>query len=186
MNVFSSSGRFILDNFIELIPKCKCLFVSENSFDFEEKKKNLFSLTFYKNKIGILYLKNYLSNYLNKKDENLEKMFKFYFNSKIVTWKNGMLKIESKKNFEICRICEENIPINEFIFHINYCKVQKNFYEQMGIIKKNLMKSVIELQLFRDNLIINENNVKKQIFSPKSKVVKFIQKKKILTLFHKS
>ena len=179
LNVFSSIGRFILDNFVELIPKCKRLFVSEESIGFEEKKNNLLSLTFYKNKIGILYLKNYLSNYLNKKDENLEKLFGFYFNSKIVTWKNGMLKIESKKQFEICRVCEENIPINEFIFHINYCKVQKEFYEQMSVIKKNLMKSVIELQLFRDNLVINEKNVEKQIFSPTSRVVKFIQKKKL-------
>ena len=92
-------------------------------------------------------------------NSELEQQFKFYFNTKLIVWKDVTLTVDSKKSFEICRICEQQVPINEFILHVNYCKEQKIFYNQMRIIKSNLMKYIPRLEFFRDNLTMKDNMI---------------------------
>jgi hypothetical protein len=92
-------------------------------------------------------------------NSELEKQFQYYFNTKLIVWKDVTLKVDSKKSYEICRICEQQVPMNEFILHVNYCKEQKIFYTQMKIIKSCLMKLISTLEFFRDTInIYNSNN----------------------------
>ena len=175
LNIFSSSGKYILNNFIEIISKSdKFVFTSEEKL--EKKKAMLKNTIFDSNKREITQYKKYLQIfYINNSNMNseLEQQFKLYFNTKLVVWKDVTLRVDSKKSFEICRICEQQVPINEFILHVNYCKEQKVFYNQMRIIKNNLMKYISTLEYFRDTFKTKDN----LIFSPNNYLMKFFNKK---------
>ncbi len=179
LNIFSSSGKYILNNFIEIVSKCNHLIIpSEEKLEKRIAKFN--NIFFYKNGREIIQYKYYLQTlYMHNTKMNLEleKQFQYYFNTKLIVWKNVNLKVESKKSYEICRICEHQVPINEFILHVNYCKEQKIFYTQMRIVKGNLIKLVSTLEFFRDTMNFtksNQNNL--IIFSPKSQLMKFFNK----------
>ena len=175
LNIFSSSGKYVLNNFIELISKCNNLILSSEE-KLEKRKAMLNNIIFYSNKREIIQYKQYLQIfYQNNSNMNseLEQQFRFYFNTKLIVWKDVTLTVESKKSFEICRICEQQVPINEFILHVNYCKEQKIFYNQMKIVKTNLMKYISTLEYFRDTLTKKET----LIFSPKNYITKFFNKK---------
>ena len=180
LNIFSSSGKYILNNFIEIVSKCNHLIFSSDE-KFEKRKNLLYKIIFDKNKKEIIQYKQYLQTlYMHNTKMNnteLEKQFQYYFNTKLIVWKNVFLKVESKNLYEICRICEHQVPINEFILHVNYCKEQKIFYTKMRIVKGNLIKLVSTLEFFRDTMNFtksNQNNL--IIFSPKSQLMKFFNK----------
>ena len=180
LNIFSSSGKYILNNFIELISKCNNLVLSTEE-KLEKKKAMLNNTIFYSNKREIIQYKQYLQIfYQNNSNMNseLEQQFRFYFNTKLIVWKDVTLTVESKKSFEICRICEQQVPMNEFILHVNYCKEQKIFYNHMKLVKTNLMKYISTLEYFRDTLTKKE----KLIFSPKNYLAKFFNKKSESTI----
>ena len=143
----------------------------------ERRKLKLNKIIFDNNRKEILFYKQYLQtvNNRNSKMNELEKQFQFYFNTKLIVWKDVTLKVDSKKLYEICRICEQQVPMNEFILHVNYCKEQKIFYGQMKLIKANLMKLISSLEFFRDNTL-NINKSNKIIFSPKNYLMKFFNK----------
>ena len=129
LNIFSSNGKYVLNNFIELISKCDNLILTSEE-KLEKRKAMLNNSIFYSNKREMLQYKKYLQIfYMNNTNMNcnLEQHFKFYFNTKLIVWKDLTLTVDSKKSFEICRICEQQVPINEFILHVNYCKEQKYF-----------------------------------------------------------
>ena len=177
LNIFSSSGKYVLNNFIEIVSKCIHLgMVSDDNI--EKRKMKLNKLVFYSKKREKILYKEYLQTfYIHNTNMNseLEKQFQYYFNTKLIVWKDVTLKVDSKKSYEICRICEQQVPMNEFILHVNYCKEQKIFYTQMKIIKSCLMKLISTLEFFRDTInIYNSNNF--IIFSPKSDLMKFFNK----------
>ena len=175
LNIFSSSGKYILNNFIELISKCDNFVL--NSEEKLEKRKAMLNTIFYSNKREITQYKKYLHIfYINNSNMNseLEQQFKLYFNTKLIVWKDVTLRVDSKKSFEICRICEQQIPITEFILHVNYCKEQKVFYNQMRIVKNKLMKYISTLEYFRDTFKTKDN----LIFSPNNYLMKFFNKKR--------
>ena len=189
LNIFSSSGKYVLNNFIEIVTKCDYLIMASDE-KLEKRNLKLKNILFYKNKKEIIHYKQYLQTlYMNntKMNSELEKQFQYYFNTKLIVWKNVTLKVESKKLYEICRICEHQVPINEFILHVNYCKEQKIFYTQMRIVKGNLIKLVSTLEFFRDTMNFtksNQNNL--IIFSPKSQLMKFFNKSSGNTLLDNS
>ncbi len=175
LNIFSSSGKYILNNFIELISKCDN-FVLNSEEKLKKRKAMLNNKIFYSNKREITQYKKYLQIfYINNSNMNseLEQQFKLYFNTKLIVWKDVTLRVDSKKSFEICRICEQQVPITEFILHVNYCKEQKVFYNQMRIVKNKLMKYISTLEYFRDTFKTKDN----VIFSPHNYLMKFFNKK---------
>ena len=179
LNIFSSSGKYILNNFIEIVSKCNHLSIASNE-KIEKRKAMLNSTLFDKNRREIFQYKPYLQTFNihnTKMNLELEKQFLFYFNTKLVVWKNVTLKVESKKLYEICRICEQQVSMNEFILHVNYCKEQKMFYKQMRVVKTHLMKYISTLEFFRDTMNFHKYNANNLlIFSPKSPLMKFFNK----------
>ncbi len=175
LNIFSSNGKYVLNNFMELISKCDNLILTSEE-KLEKRKATLINSILYSNKREMIQYKQYLQIFCmnnTNMNGNLEQQFKFYFNTKLIVWKDLTLTVDSKKSFEICRICEQQVPINEFILHVNYCKEQKIFYNQMRIIKSNLMKYISRLEYFRDNLTMKDNI----IFSPNNYITKFFNQK---------
>lgn len=146
LNVFSSFGRYILNNLLQVCGKCDQLRIPQVikrdcPFGLAKHNKILYNYTikYYVNK-GLLKEKNEFKI-------KLEKFFRMHFNLKLVSWKNGSIKLEnSKKKSEICRICEVKIPITDFFFHINYCKEQKVFYELVKNINENMGKPISDLE----------------------------------------
>ena len=184
LNIFSSNGQFIFKNLIEICSKCIEFDVTKDNKLLEERKQQLNNKIYFENRKEIQQYKQYLTLFPIKYlfDKNLEKFFKFYFHNKLVLWKNLSLKIDSKKEYEICRICESQIPINEFYLHINYCKQQKNFYEQMNNVKINLNKYIDLLEIYKDNIILHQIIKKGEIFSPESKLIKYMKKHKNINI----
>ena len=175
LNIFSSSGKYILNNFIEIISKCENLVLTSDE-KLEKRRAMLNNTIFYSNKKEISQYKQYLQIFFfnnSNMNSELEQQFKFYFNTKLIVWKDVTLTVDSKKSFEVCRICEQQVPINEFILHVNYCKEQKIFYNQMKLVKTNLMKYIQMLEYFKDSFSIKDNN----IFSPNNNLMKFFNKK---------
>ncbi len=177
LNIFSSSGKYVLNNFVEIVSKCIHLgMVTDDKI--EKRKMKLNKIIFYSKRREKILYKEYLQTFYSHNtnmNSELEKQFQYYFNTKLIVWKDVTLKVDSKKAYEICRICEQQVPMNEFILHVNYCKEQKIFYTQMKNIKACLMKLISTLEFFRDTInIYNSNNF--IIFSPKSYLMKFFNK----------
>jgi len=177
LNVFSSSGKYVLNNFIEIVSKCLHLGMASDD-KFEKRKMKLNKIIFYSKRREKILYKDYLQTfYIHNTNMNceLEKQFEYYFTTKLIVWKDITLKVDSKKLYEICRICEQQVPMNEFILHVNYCKEQKIFYTQMKYIKTGFMKLISTLEFFRDTInIYNSNGI--TIFNPKSDLMKFFNK----------
>jgi hypothetical protein len=117
LNIFSSSGKYILNNFIEIISKCENLVLTSDE-KLEKRRAMLNNTIFYSNKKEISQYKQYLQIFFfnnSNMNSELEQQFKFYFNTKLIVWKDVTLTVDSKKSFEVCRICEQQVPINEFI-----------------------------------------------------------------------
>ena len=171
LSIFSSFGWFIFENIIQTNRKCHKItldnanLIKIGEFIKERKisKKIIFpSWKSYLNKVTPLS-----DIYVNKK---LEKYFRLYFNLKFVFWKNRAVFTDQEminKN-EICRICENNILIQDYILHIHYCKEQKVFYEQMKKLKDDLSEVVKLFKNYQNNFLLNSEKNKNQIFSPTS------------------
>lgn len=72
----------------------------------------------------------------------------------MIFWKSVYTKIETDiKNSNICcRICEQNIPLNDFVLHVFYCKEQYHYYKNMNKFKKKINKYVKALEIYRAKL----------------------------------
>ena len=165
-------SKFILNNINELIPKCHGINKGQIFCLCDRYKRNVV-LKPYKN---ILFYKNYLKSYSNVLRKNvLVKSFKFYFELKLIFWKSVYTKIDSNsKNPDICcRICEQLIPLKEFVLHVYYCKEQNNYYKKMINIKSKIRKFINSLEIYRtkinqrvnkDNNFYNKNSEMNKIF----------------------
>ena len=161
-SIQNSMGKFILNNINELISKCKGF---DNIKKFTNKKipNSLFNKA-YEN---CLFYKHYIKSYKNKKIE-LTKAFKFYYDLKLIFWKSVYTKIEEniKSPTICCRICEQNISLNEFVLHVYYCKEQNNYYKKMNSIKSKIQKYINSLEIYRtkinQKLCNKENNFYKK------------------------
>ena len=178
-SIQNSMGKFILNNINELIPKCK-------GFDNNKKclDKKLAESLFNKSYENFFFYKTYMKSYKNKKIE-LAKAFKFYYDLKLIFWKSVYTKMEEnlKSPTICCRICEQNIPLNEFVLHVYYCKEQNNYYKKMNNIKSKIKKYINSLEIYRAKInqrfFNKENNFYKKNIEM-NKILKIIQKEQNL------
>jgi len=145
-SIQNSMGKFILNNINELIPKCQGLNVISKYWN------NKLSSLFINSNGNYLSYKNYLKS-ANKKIE-LVKSFKFYYDLKLIFWKSVYTKIDTNAKTPniCCRICEQNIPLNEFFFHVYYCKEQSNYYKKMNNFKIKIKKYINLLEIYRTKM----------------------------------
>ena len=162
-NIQHMLGNFILNNLSELISKSQIFnaFSSENDYKkilingnklYSENKtiKSLFARAQLRN---LFYY--YSNRYSLKKNKfRLIPTFQSYYELKLIFWKSVYTKIETDiKNSNICcRICEQNIPLNDFVLHVFYCKEQNNYYKKMNKCKLKLNKYIKALEIYRAKL----------------------------------
>ena len=156
-SIQNSMGKFILNNINELIPKCQGLNSNIGLLN-KQKVKSLFADS-YKH---LLYLKNYMKSYQANKQLNLAKSYKFYYDLKLIFWKSVYTKMDaSAKSPDICcRICEQNIPLSDFVLHVYYCKEQNHYYKKMNFFKSKMKKYINSLEIYKTK--INQSLYKKE------------------------
>ena len=152
-SIQNSMGKFILNNINELIPKCQGLNVNTKYWN---KLSSLFINSYGK----YLYNKSYIKS-ANRKIE-LVKSFKCYYDLKLIFWKSVYTKIDTNAKTPniCCRICEQNIPLNEFVFHVYYCKEQCNYYKKMNNYKIKIKKYINLLEIYRTKMKENKFFIK--------------------------
>lgn len=160
ISVFSSFGRFVLNNFSPICSNCPSTKLASSDY-FNNKAINVnFSKSLYQT---VCCWKKYLFKVKNKEKNifslKLEKFFRLFFNLKLVSWRNRSVEVDSsKKKKEICRICEVTIPIEEYIIHIYFCKEQKVFYEQLKKIKENVFEALNQLNIYKESISMKKDN----------------------------
>ena len=154
----NSLNKFMLNNFVEYIPKCSILKIKKDNLKLNSH--NLFKeLITYKN------YKNYLFKFKSFSNNQLLKLFKIYYNTKLIFWKNTLFQLEDNKIDKFtCRVCEKKIPLNEFILHANFCKERKIVLEKNHEQKKKLKYYLKLLELYRikinsQTIDNNKNNI---------------------------
>ena len=188
-NMHITLGNFLLNNLMELIPKTqifnfsyhndfKKFFINENKLYSE---KLLIRSLFIKSQQSNLFY-NYSTRFSQKKNKyKLNKTFQLYYEIKYFFWKSIYTKTETdKKESNICcRICEQNIPLNDFVLHVFYCKEQNNYYKTITKYKAKMKENIKSLEIFRTriNHKINDdhNNFYKKNFEL-NKIIKQIKK----------
>ena len=158
-SIQNSMGKFILNNIKELIPKCQGL-NSNRKFINKRYFKSLYSDS-YK---SLLYFKNYMKSFKINKKIKLSKSFKFYYDLKLIFWKSVYTKMDlnAKTSDICCRICEQNIPLIDFVLHVYYCKEQNHYYKKMNFFKSKMKKYIDSLEIYKtkinQKLLTQENN----------------------------
>ena len=193
-NIQISLGNFILNNLTELIPKSKIFDLS--SFYNYHKKIIEIGIKLFKEsgKDLSLFIKSQKGNLfyeflpkINGKINKFEliKSFRLYYSLKLIFWRSVYTKIESsKQNSSICcRICEQNIPLNDFVLHVFYCKEQNNYYKAINKCKLRIKACIKSLEIYRTkiNQEISENQnhfLKKNI--ELNKIIKIVRKYDLL------
>ena len=172
-NIQNMLGNFILNNYTELVSKSQMLDVLSSENDLKKFLVNGNKLYSENKTIRSLFiisqLRNIFYNYPNKyyqrkKKYKLIRTFQLYYELKLIFWKSVYTKIETDiKNSNICcRICEQNIPLNDFVLHVFYCKEQYHYYKNMNKFKKKINKYVKALEIYRAKL--NQKGNKDQNF----------------------
>ena len=148
-NKFCSFGRYFFNNLLSLID----MNINIDSLkDLEIKDKNYFNIYKYKYKTGkkeFTWKNYYKINQSLAEANNLDKYFKLYFTTKLASWKYSTIQAGTKKK-EICRICETNFDINEFVLHMFFCKEQRFNNQQIIEIKSNLKKALEDLKIYKE------------------------------------
>jgi len=170
-NIQNMLGNFILNNYTELISKSQMLDVLSSDKDLKRflvngnklysENKTIRSLFIISQLRNIFY--NYPNKYYQRKNKSkLIPTFQLYYELKLIFWKSVYTKIETDiKNSNICcRICEQNIPLNEFVLHVFYCKEQYHYYKNMNKFKKKINKYIKALEIYRAKL--NQKGNKEQ------------------------
>ena len=168
----NSMSKFILNNFLQIVSKCKGIKIPKEVPKFINASLAQKS---YRNK----YYKNYLPKYKKYNDNSLLKIFCSYFNSKIIFWKSVMLIAKSKEDrkFYTCRTCEKEILLDNIFLHLGYCKEQQIFYEKMKGFKLKLKNYVTNLVLFLAKININITPINRKLCGKSgllSKIIKLI------------
>ena len=185
-NIQNMFGNFILNNLTELIPKCQLF---GNYFNCSSSYKRILTFgnkIYNENKIvKSLFIKseriNLFYNYSIKFNHKLKKIklikpFQLYYQLKLIFWKSIYTKLDTDtKNQNICcRICEQNIPLNDFVLHVFYCKEENDYYININKFKNKIQKLIKELEIFRAK--INQKKKSEEF----SFSLKMIELKKIL------
>ena len=159
--IFSENGglnslsKYTLNNFIEIVSKCKGLKIPKIIPPFKQPS---LSQVRYKTK----FYKCYLQRYKKYKDNSLLRIFMLYYNSKIIFWRSVMLVAKPKDNNKtfICRTCEKEIPLDEIFLHLGTCKEKQAFYDKMKIFKIKIHSYITHLELYLAKLKINPTKIK--------------------------
>ena len=153
----NSLSKFILNNFVQMIPKCMGIkdTINENKFN----KETLYQ--YYSKKRCYKY---YLESYKKFDDNQLLKIFRLYYNSKLTFWKSIIsFKIEDIQSL-VCRICLKKIPINELFLHVNYCIEQTIFYRKISEFNSNFEHFINKLDCYLAKLNQNLTPINKKLF----------------------
>ena len=156
----NSMSKFILNNFIEVIPKCEEIKIPQIISKFH--KNTLFRMSF-----KTRFYKCYLQRYKKYKDNSLLRIFMLYYNSKMTFWKSIMIEAKSKDNnkFFTCRTCEEEIPLEDIFLHLGCCREQQSFYDKMKGFKSKLENYITNLLFYLEKLILGTINNNENIFA---------------------
>ena len=154
----NSMSKYILNNFIQIVSKCKGISIPKNISKF--RHKSLFQN--YKNK----YYKHYLQIFKESKKNSLLRIFLLYYNSKLIFWRSVTFVAKPKDNKKTytCRTCEKEIPLNDIFLHIGCCKEQQSFYEKMKGFKMRLKNNVTKLEFYLAKCSINLNPINMKLF----------------------
>ena len=166
----NSMSKFMLNNFIQIVSKCKGIKVPKTIPKFKQES---LSQKYFKN----IYFKNYLQRYKKYHDNSLLRIFNLYYNSKIIFWKSVMLVAKSKddkQDFK-CRTCEKEISLNDIFIHLGCCKEQQSYYEKMKGFKIKLKHYVTNLVFYLAKLNINMTPINRKIFGKGGFLYKIIK-----------
>ena len=154
----NSMSKFILNNFIQIVSKCKGISIPKNISKF--RHKSLFQN--YKSK----YYKHYLQVFKESKKNSLLRIFLLFYNSKLIFWRSITFVAKSKDNKKsyTCRTCEKEIPLSEIFLHIGCCKEQQSFYEKMKGLKMKLKNNVTKLEFYLAKCNINLAPINMKLF----------------------
>ena len=99
----NSMSKYILNNFIQIVSKCKGISIPKNISKF--RHKSLFQN--YKNK----YYKHYLQIFKESKKNSLLRIFLLYYNSKLIFWRSVTFVAKPKDNKKLiqCKNCRQDI-----------------------------------------------------------------------------
>ena len=167
----NSLSKYILNNFIEIVSKCKGLIIPSKIPKFKEPSLSQIK---YKTK----FYKCYLQRYKKYKDNSLLRIFMLYYNSKMTFWKSTMIVAKPKddnKNF-VCRTCEKEIPLEDIFIHLGCCKEQQAFYDKMNLAKLKLQEYITHMDIYLAKSNINIATVNKTLFNKKGFLYKIISK----------
>ena len=167
----NSMSKFMLNNFIQIVSKCKGIKVPKTISKFYQESLS-------QKDFKVLYFKNYLQRYKKYHDNSLLRIFNLYYNSKIIFWKSVMLvaktKDADKQEFK-CRTCEKEIPLNDIFIHLGCCKEQQSYYKKMKGFKINLKQYVTNLVLYLAKINMNMTPINRKIFGKGSFLYKIIK-----------
>ena len=174
-SIQNSMGKFILNNINELIPKCNG-FINNKILLCDKFSKSLFIKSYE----HFLFYKNYMKSFEANNKTELVKSFKFYYDLKLIFWKSVYSKIDvnAKSNNICCRICERNIPLNEFVLHVYYCKEQNNYYKKMNGYRSKIKKYINSLEIYRTKInqkMFNKENKFLKMNDEMNKILKIIK-----------
>ena len=166
----NSMSKFILNNFLQIVSKCKGIKIPK---DIPQFIKGSLAQRIYRCK----YYKNYLQKYKKYSDNSLLKIFMSYFNSKVIFWKSVMLVAKSKEDrkFFTCRTCEKEILLDNIFLHLGCCKEQQSFYEKMKGFKLKLKSYVRNLLMFLAKLNMNITPINRKLFGKGGLLCKIIK-----------
>ena len=156
----NSMSKYILNNFIEIIPKCIGITTPKIIPSFQESA--LFQIS-YKTK----FYKCYLQRYKKYIDNSLLRIFMLYYNSKMIFWKSVMIEAKSKDDNKMftCRTCENEIPLEDIFLHLGCCKEQQLFYDKLKGFKAKLEHYITDLMFYNEKLKIGVINDDQNIFA---------------------
>ena len=143
----NSMSKFILNNFIEIIPKCDVIKDPKLIQKFD-------GYTLFQTSFKTKFYKCYLQRYKKYIDNSLLRIFMLYYNSKMIFWKSVMIEAKSKdnnKNFT-CRTCENEIPLEDIFLHLGCCKEQQSFYDKMKGFKSKLERYITSLFFYLEKV----------------------------------
>ena len=192
-NIQNLLGNFILNNLSQLISKSKIFNTLSSNTDYKKALTSGNKLYLENKSNRSLFIKSQQNNifeyYLYKCSQKKNKFrlmqtFQLYYKLKLIFWKSVYTKIETDKiNSEICcRICEQNIPLNDIVLHAFYCKEQNHYYKNMNKFKEKMNRYIKALEIYRAKLIQKShlnNFYNKNI--ELNKIIKIINKDKEIT-----
>ncbi|MCQ2817524.1 MAG: protein kinase [archaeon] len=147
MNFYSSFGRFTLSNFMVLVSQCPKFVFNDYNGKIKQNEKLSEQLDWKSNIAKIIKPNVNNQEYYLK----LEKLFTTYFSMKLLTWKDASTEIgENGKKTEVCRICEQEVPIQDVFIHSYSCREQKVFDNEMRIVFSELLEGYERLSKLKN------------------------------------